>query len=170
MKRPILHQNVHRISLIYCWTLVPLMWISACAPHAEESDSVMSDDGSKYVGKENVPHGSYAEISFGNGVGTEMIYRMDDQREIQEAILAPLSSAVTDPDPARYEITGTLRIYQNGEATTVVLFIPWGRIKVGKDYKIADLSKLRDVMRDFWSKLDSSALNFEEYWNRRNKS
>ncbi len=112
------------------------------------------------MSENKVQHDSYAELRLlGPQDEIQMVYRTVNQKMLQEAILDPLSSAVPDPAPARYEVTGTLFVDLKGERTEVLVFKPWGRIKVDGEYKIADLSKLRDNIRRYWEEVESFVLS-----------
>ncbi len=75
-------------------------------------------------------------------------WRTRNVRLIKEAILDPLLSAKPDPRPARYVVQGSLTITRSdGSKETFTLFLPWGRIKRGDKYLIADLSKLPILLK-----------------------
>ena len=161
--RPKTKWNTHSVLLIYLTTLAPFIIVFGCAPRTQVVDSNINGEGSQSVSENKVQHDSYAELRLlGPQDEIQMVYRTVNQKMLQEAILDPLSSAVPDPAPARYEVTGTLFIDLKGERTEVLVFMPWGRIKVDGEYKIADLSKLRDNIRRCWEGVDSFVLNSAE--------
>jgi hypothetical protein len=69
--------------------------------------------------------------------------RIRDKQRIKELIEEPLQNARRDPSPARYVALGTITVrMDDGSENTTLLFLPWGQIKRGNDYLVADLDKL----------------------------
>lgn len=72
--------------------------------------------------------------------------RIRDKEAIREMVETPLGNAKRDPQPARYVVLGTLTtIMDDGSEDRVTLFLPWGRVKRGNEYLIADLDKLHKL-------------------------
>ena len=70
--------------------------------------------------------------------------RIRDKETIRELVDLPILNAVRDPNPARYIAFGYITtMMDDGSEDTTLLFLPWGRIKRGDEYLIADLEKLR---------------------------
>lgn len=88
-----------------------------------------------------------------------LIYRTGGEEQFQRSIQRPLSHAKPDPNPARYIILGDLLVHTAGKERQVVLFLPWGHIKIDEEYKIADLSELRDDLTIYMRELESNLLN-----------
>ena len=74
---------------------------------------------------------------------------IQDRETIRELIEKPIQGAQRDPAPARYEVLGSIRtVMDDGSEDWVTLFFPWGRIKRGDGYWVADLDKLHRTLDD----------------------
>jgi len=78
-----------------------------------------------------------------------LVWRTRDNKVMKELILDPLANAKPDPQPARYEIWGSITITRkDGSEEVFILFHPWGRVKRGDAYLIADLDQLRAAFKE----------------------
>jgi hypothetical protein len=74
---------------------------------------------------------------------------IQDRETIRDWIEKPIQNAIRDPHPARYEVFGSIRtVMDDGSEDWIVLFLPWGRIKRGDEYLIADLDQLHRIFSD----------------------
>jgi hypothetical protein len=70
-------------------------------------------------------------------------FTLTDESVVQELVVEPLLSAKPDENPARYVVLGYLTVEMDGkESDQVILFMPFGRVKRGDTYLIADFRKL----------------------------
>jgi hypothetical protein len=80
--------------------------------------------------------------------GMTLDLRITGRKLIKELIEEPLRKARPDPDPARYQILGTVKLkYKGGSETSFVIFRPWGHYKFGDKYLIADFSGIRKAFK-----------------------
>jgi hypothetical protein len=91
-----------------------------------------------------------SEITVSLGFSEETLeMRITDRSLIHKLLEKPLSNAVADVKPARYQVVGTLRIeYKDGSTDALSLFIPWGHYKHNDQYMIADFSALTKEFRE----------------------
>jgi hypothetical protein len=88
--------------------------------------------------------GAQCKISFNNETQLSLEIGIPDPKLVRELVVEPLENAKRDPRPARYEVVGNLSVENgNGSNEHIALFLPWGHIKRGDVYSIADLTKLR---------------------------
>lgn len=99
-------------------------------------------------------------ISLDIGSRTQfVVLRITDPDLIRKLIEDPLRKARPDPNPARYEILGSVKLEnKDGTDDGFVFFCPWGRCKVGDKYLIADFSALR---KEFKEAIDRAKKNLE---------
>jgi hypothetical protein len=72
-----------------------------------------------------------------------------DSKVMKELILDPLANARPDLKPARYEIRGSITITRkDGSEEVFILFDPWGHVKRGNVYLIADLRRLPAALKE----------------------
>ena len=77
-----------------------------------------------------------------------IVWRTTDRRMMEELVLIPLERARENPKPAGYEIFGSLTLeLKNGSDIFFFLFSPWGHVKRGNTYFIADLCELLHVVK-----------------------
>ena len=75
-------------------------------------------------------------------------WRTRNRRMIEELVVIPLERARQDPQPAGYEAFGSLTLeLKNGSNVFFFLFNPWGHVKRGNTYFIADLRELHHVVK-----------------------
>jgi hypothetical protein len=88
--------------------------------------------------------GAQCRISFDTETQLSVELEIPDPKLVHELVTEPLEDAKRDPRPARYVVLGTLSIDDgHGSKERVALFLPWGHIRRGDVYSIADLTKLR---------------------------
>jgi hypothetical protein len=88
--------------------------------------------------------GAQCKISFDNETRLSLEIGIPDPKLVHELVAEPLESAKRDPRPARYEVLGVLSIDDgHGSKEQIALFLPWGHIKRGEVYSVADFTKLR---------------------------
>jgi hypothetical protein len=88
--------------------------------------------------------GAQCKISFDSETRLALEIGIPDPKLVHELVTDPLEDAKRDPRPSRYVVLGTLSIDDgHGSKERVALFLPWGHIRRGEVYSIADLTKLR---------------------------
>jgi hypothetical protein len=81
--------------------------------------------------------------------GLTLDLRITNRKLIKKLIEEPLGKARKDPDPARYQVLGTVLLKKkDGSEDRFVIFQPWGRYKVGDRYMIADFSGLKKAFKE----------------------
>lgn len=76
-------------------------------------------------------------------------WRTADVTLMKELFLDPLANATRNPDSAGYEILGALTITRkDGSKEFYYVFAPWGHVKRGDTYLVADLSELNTALKE----------------------
>jgi hypothetical protein len=71
-----------------------------------------------------------------------------DKNVITDSVLTPIRKATVDSHPADYKVLGTLRLrHKDGSVSSYVLYGPWGHMSKDRKYYVADLDKLREVVK-----------------------
>lgn len=122
---------------------------SASAPN--ESFERSSEHQNSESGAVNVvTFAPYAEVGIHLGDDEPAVLVRVPGSKLQELVHEPISRSVPDRAPARYEVLGVLLIQKQPPPAgpeRIVLFRPWGRVKIGDSYQIVDFSKLRAEVR-----------------------
>ncbi len=75
-------------------------------------------------------------------------WRTTDVKSMKELFLDPLANAKPDPEPAEYEVLGSVTITRkDGSQAFFWVFDPWGRVKRENAYLIADLRELHRALK-----------------------
>jgi len=82
-------------------------------------------------------------VTFEVGDKVYVSWSTTDPDLINEYVLGPLEDSTMDADPSRYVILGTLALTYPDRVKRMTLFVPWGHVADGGEYRIADFAELR---------------------------
>jgi hypothetical protein len=124
---------------------VPLACVGVLLGALLSSGCGASSDGGIFKDREFVE----CRVSIMVGSPKQWIeWRITDRERIKELVQEPLNKATKDPDPAKYVVKGHIKLKtKDGTEEVVGLFRPWGRVKAGGQYLIADTSKLQKAFK-----------------------
>jgi hypothetical protein len=135
----------HEMKTTFVCRAFPLTCIGALLAMLVGSGCADSSGGDLFKGKEFVE----CRVSLMVGSHKQWVeWRITDPERIKNLVQEPLSKATKDPDPAKYVVKGRITLKtKDGTEEVVGLFSPWGRIKAGGQYLIADTSKLQKAFK-----------------------
>ena len=111
----------------------------------DASDLARDEDSTTNINRSDVVE---CRVSIEVASNHTIVWRTTDRRMMEELVLIPLERARENPKPAAYEVIGSLTVQlKNGSDVVYFLFSPWGQVKRGDTYFVADLCELLHVVK-----------------------